>query len=52
MKQIKALQFRKYTNFSLTQQIRFPHEIKQTIIEKTNDPGPTTYTKYDTVGVM
>ena len=29
-----------------------PREIKQTTIEKTNDPGPFTYCKYDTVGVL
>lgn len=32
--------------------VTIPHEIKQNFIEKTNDPGPTTYSQYDTVGVL
>lgn len=32
--------------------ITIPREIKHNYIEKTNDPGPTTYTMYDTVGVL
>jgi len=32
--------------------ISFPKDKKNTTIEKTNDPGPATYVRYDTVGVI
>ena len=32
--------------------IRFTRDAKSTTIEKTNDPGPATYARYDTVGVI
>ena len=32
--------------------VSFPRELKQTVVEKTNDPGPTTYAQFDTVGVL
>lgn len=31
---------------------RFPKELKNTTVEKTNDPGPATYAVFDTVGVI
>lgn len=30
----------------------FPKDPKITTVEKTNDPGPASYAKFDTVGVM
>ena len=32
--------------------VSFPKELKNTTIEKTNAPGPATYSSYGTVGVM
>ena len=32
--------------------VSFPRDAKNTMIEKTNDPGPASYALYDTVGVM
>lgn len=33
-------------------QISFTRNAKSTTIEKTNDPGPATYARFDTVGVI
>jgi len=33
-------------------EISFPKDGKKTYIEKTNDPGPATYAKYATVGII
>ena len=33
-------------------EVSFPKEKKVTTVEKTNAPGPSTYTNYGTVGVM
>ncbi len=32
--------------------VSFPKDAKQTTIEKTNDPGPASYARYGTVGVI
>ena len=33
-------------------EVSFPKEAKVTTVEKTNAPGPATYTNYGSVGVM
>ena len=32
--------------------VTFPKDPKNTTVEKTNDPGPSSYATYNTVGVI